>query len=210
METAKAWWACSVLLRRRRARCRRMLDVLNGVSPALILNDRRDVPAANHLASALIAGFDALPHRDRNLVRYILLDPGARELYTDWDEVGEVVAADLRLAAGRRPDDSRLSELIGELCVKVPESTAGGPAIGWISALTAFSVFHPPLVGELTLYRETLTFPADPDQIMCLYTAEPGTASAQALGLLASWTAPDSTVRGASPESGITRGRILS
>ncbi|MFE2834209.1 MmyB family transcriptional regulator [Streptomyces mirabilis] len=47
-----------------------------------------------------------------------------------------------------------------------------------------------PVVGELTLSYETLALPADPDQTICLYTAERGSASAETLRLLASWSTP--------------------
>jgi transcriptional regulator with XRE-family HTH domain len=53
--------------------------------------------------------------------------------------------------------------------------------------------FHHPLVGEFALHHETLAFPSDPGRTVCGYTAEPGTASAQALALLAGWSAPDAT-----------------
>ena len=53
---------------------------------------------------------------------------------------------------------------------------------------------HHPIVGELQLSYETLTLDADDGLRMALYTAEPGSASQQALDLLASWTAtPDLT-----------------
>ena len=48
--------------------------------------------------------------------------------------------------------------------------------------------FRHPVVGDLTLRYESLTMPGDPDQVLFLYTAEPGTAHRQALELLASWT----------------------
>ncbi|MEW2397953.1 helix-turn-helix transcriptional regulator [Streptomyces sp. NPDC046862] len=178
-------------VQRTRPEVHRMLDVLNGVTPAFVANHRQDVLAANQLARALITDWDAIPYRERNFARYVLLDPAARELYTNWDEVAERVVADLRLVTGRHPDDARLNELIGEAIVKVPEV-----ATWWHShrvALCAHGTqrFHHPVVGELTLHHETLALPSDPHQTVCVYTAEPG--SAQALALLASWSAPDAT-----------------
>ncbi|MFI7229610.1 helix-turn-helix transcriptional regulator [Nonomuraea angiospora] len=178
-----------------RPEAHRMLEVLNDVSPALILNHRRDVLAANQLARALIRDFDALPVRERNLARHVLLDPAARDLYIDWDVVAQTFVANLRLAAGRRPDDPLLNELIGELFVKLPEFN------GWWASHRVGQCAHGvqrlrhPVVGELALSHETLAFPADPDQLLCLYTAEPGSPSAEALRLLASWSAPDRPAR---------------
>jgi hypothetical protein len=48
------------------------------------------------------------------------------------------------------------------------------------------------LAARLSLQVETLTFLADTDQALCLYTAEAGSPSAEALALLASCSAPSS------------------
>ena len=47
---------------------------------------------------------------------------------------------------------------------------------------------HHPVIGEVELSYETLTIDADDGLRLALYTAEPGSASQQALDLLASWT----------------------
>ena len=49
--------------------------------------------------------------------------------------------------------------------------------------------FHHPVVGDLALTFEELPLPADPGLTMTAYTAEPGSASHDALALLASWAA---------------------
>ncbi|MFJ2399036.1 helix-turn-helix transcriptional regulator [Streptomyces sp. NPDC087843] len=172
---------------------RQMLDVLNDVSPAVVLNHRSDVLAVNHLARQLITDFDALPHRDRNLARFVLLHPAARDLYQDWDRVAETFAASLRLNSGRHPDDRLLNELVGELSIKVPEFSTwwAGHRVDQCAHGTQ-RLLHP-VVGELTLSYETLTLPADPDQSVVLYTTEPGSASTETLRLLASWTTPTDT-----------------
>ncbi|MFJ9587828.1 helix-turn-helix transcriptional regulator [Streptomyces acidicola] len=187
-------------VRRRPARAPRvrqpihhMLDVLNDVSPALVLNHRSDVLGANHLAKQLITDFDALPHRDRNLARFVLLNPAARDLYEDWGQVAETFAASLRLAAGHHRDDRLLNELVGELSIKVPEFSTWWAGHRVDQCAHGTQRLDHPVVGELTLSYETLALPADPDQSIVLYTTEPGSASAETLRLLASWTAPTHT-----------------
>lgn len=63
--------------------------------------------------------------------------------------------------------------------------------------------YHHPLVGDLTLDYECVALPGDPDQILCVYTSEPGSASETALRLLANWTgtspAPDRVTPSTSP-----------
>lgn len=199
--TARSRSARPERVQRVRPDARQMLDILGGVSPAFIANHRQDVLAANQLARALITDWDTLPHRERNFARYVLLDPAARTLYRNWDEVAQTVVANLRLAAGRHPDDALLNELIGEAVVKVPEFSAWWDSHRVAQCVPGTQHFHHPVVGDLTLHHEPLSFPADPDQTMCLYTAEPGSPSAQALALLASWSAPDTTRGNNTPDA---------
>lgn len=49
--------------------------------------------------------------------------------------------------------------------------------------------FRHPLAGDLDLGYDALEIPADPGQIIIAYSAEPGSAAHQALGVLASWDA---------------------
>lgn len=63
-----------------------MLETHNHV-PAFILGRRTDVLASNRLAREVLTDFDALPANQRNLARYYLLDPQARERVGDWELV---------------------------------------------------------------------------------------------------------------------------
>ena len=76
-----------------------MLDAWTD-QPAFVLGRRGDVLATNVLARALLADFDAMPYRDRNLTRWMLLDPAARGLYVDWAQIASEMVAILRLDAG--------------------------------------------------------------------------------------------------------------
>lgn len=49
--------------------------------------------------------------------------------------------------------------------------------------------FDHPVVGELTLDWDTLTYDAEPDQQLIVYTPEPGSRSEESLRILASWAA---------------------
>ncbi|MFJ5265056.1 helix-turn-helix transcriptional regulator [Streptomyces sp. NPDC088387] len=173
-----------------RPKVHQMLEVVGSVAPAFVVNHRLDVLASNHLARALITDFNALPTRERSFARFVLFNPSARELYDDWQAIAQVIVANLRLSSGRHPDDARLNELIGEACVKVPEFNVWWASHRLDDCSDGTQDLHHPVVGELTVHHEALTFSSDPDQTMCLYTAEPGSSSAEALALLASWSAP--------------------
>lgn len=144
------------------------------------------------IARALITDFDQLPYRERNIARYVLLDPAARDRYENWQEVAEIIVASLRLAAGRNPHDVQFNELVGEFLVKVPEFRRWWETHRVTRCAHGVQHFRHPLVGSLSLQYKTLTLLADTDQVLCLYTAEAGSPSAEALALLASWSAPSS------------------
>ncbi|MER5934664.1 helix-turn-helix transcriptional regulator [Streptomyces sp. NPDC002054] len=175
----------------------RLLDSLTG-TPAMIMGHRLDVLAANPLAKALYTDFDALPHRDRNLARFIFLDPTARDLLTDWETAACGTVAALRLYAGRHPHDPRLAELVGELSVHDEDFSQWWADHDVLEYTHGTKQYRHPLVGELTLDYESLTLPDDPDQALYLYTAEPDSPSAHALHLLDSWLATGATGRATS------------
>jgi hypothetical protein len=173
-----------------RPEVRTVLDVLDaGGSPAFVLNGHGDLLASNRMTRALITDFDALPYRDRNMVRFMFLDGAARELYGEWEKYAAEMVAGLRLAAGRDPDDRRLSELVGELTIKSPEFRAWWADHDVREKTSGVKLYHHPVVGDMTLHYENVTFLGDPGQAMCIYTAEPGSPSEAALRLLAAWAA---------------------
>ncbi|GLW11387.1 hypothetical protein Misp01_65150 [Microtetraspora sp. NBRC 13810] len=52
------------------------------------------------------------------------------------------------------------------------------------------------MAGDLHFAYESFQPPGDPDQTLCVYNVEPGSATAQALRLLSSWTAADTSAAG--------------
>ncbi|HWC82620.1 MAG TPA: helix-turn-helix transcriptional regulator [Pseudonocardiaceae bacterium] len=166
-----------------------MLDSLDEHSPAFVLGRGMDVLATNRLARALITDFGALPARERNMARFILLDESARELFPDWTAIAIESVGILRLAAGRYPDDPRLTGLVGELAMKSPEFRRWWSDHHVREKTHGTKRYHHPVVGDLTVSYESITFPDDPDQTMCVYTVPPGSADEAALRLLANWTA---------------------
>jgi transcriptional regulator with XRE-family HTH domain len=167
---------------------RRLLETLDDVTPAFVFGRRMDVLAANRLARALITDFEALPPRDRNMLRFTFLTEESRELFADWSDVARDNVAVLRLDAGRHPDDPLLTELVGELAVKSEEFRHWWADHNVRERSHGTKRYHHPLVGDLTVDYECVTLQGDPDQVLCVYTAEAGSTSETALRLLASWT----------------------
>jgi transcriptional regulator with XRE-family HTH domain len=167
----------------------RLLRTLDHV-PAFVIGRRTDVLAANRLARAVLTDFDALPATRRNLARYYLLDPAARERVGDWQRLAAETVAMLRLEAGRHPHDRRLADLVGELTLALPEFTAWWNDHRVLRRTHGAKHYHHPLVGELHFSYESFQVPGDTDQTLCVYNVEPGSETAEALRLLASWTTP--------------------
>jgi transcriptional regulator with XRE-family HTH domain len=166
----------------------RVLDSMTG-TPALVLNARLDILAANQLGFALFSPVYADPVRPANNARFVFLDPHATEFFRDWDKVANDTVALLRAEAGRHPYDRRLSDLIGELSTRSDEFRARWAAHDVQIHTTGVKIIHHPVVGDLDLSFESFPLAADPSQSLLAYTAEPGSPSQDALRLLASWAA---------------------
>ncbi|GAA3091458.1 MULTISPECIES: helix-turn-helix transcriptional regulator [Nonomuraea] len=163
--------------------------------PAFVIGRRTDVLAANFLARQVLTDFEALPAPQRNLARYYLLDPAARERVGDWERIASETVAMLRLEAGRYPNDRRLADLVGELTLRSPEFTTWWNDHRVLRRTHGGKVYHHPEVGELHFSYESFMPPGDADQMLCVYNVEPGSPTADALRLLSSWAAPGRTAR---------------
>lgn len=180
---------------RRRSRSTRPQKVPTGTlrlieslpMPAFVQSRYLDVLAANALARALSPNL----RLGVNRLRAALLDPAEAELHGDWENATAAAVGQLRATSGAETEDPRMVELVGELSLKseffrrvwarqdVVRPT-GGPA-----------QLHHPQVGDLTLHREKLTVAGTDGQVLVIYHAEAGTASADALALLGSIAADD-------------------
>ncbi|MFI6250694.1 helix-turn-helix transcriptional regulator [Streptomyces sp. NPDC051016] len=152
--------------------------------PAFVLGRRADVLASNRLAREILTDFDALPAPRRNLARYYLLDPEARERVVDWEQVAAETVATLRLEAGRHPHDRRLADLVGELILTSPEFSTWWNDHRVLGRTHGTKSYRHPLVGELQFSYESFRPLGDPDQTLCVYNAEPDSPTAHALRLL--------------------------
>ncbi|HLL35765.1 MAG TPA: helix-turn-helix transcriptional regulator [Streptomyces sp.] len=165
-----------------------LLDSMDGV-PAYVVGRRSDVLAWNRMAAALFGDWGELPERERNWARMVFLKPEYRDLFVDWEQKASDVVGYLRLDAGCHPDDPRLSALVGELSVKSEDFRRLWARHDVKEKTYGVKLLRHPLVGELTLSFETFRLGDDPEQSLVTYHAEPGSPSADALRLLASWGA---------------------
>ncbi|MBO1334732.1 helix-turn-helix domain-containing protein [Streptomyces sp. VRA16 Mangrove soil] len=165
---------------------RHLLDSMEGV-PAYIGGARSDILAWNRMAAALFGDWGKMPPAERNWARLTFLNPDYRELFRNWESKASDMVSYLRLYAGRNPEDPELSALVGELSVKSEQFRKLWATHDVKEKGHGVKRMRHPLVGELTLSYETLHLPDDDGQFLSVYHAEPGSDSAQALRLLASW-----------------------
>ncbi|HCX84323.1 MAG TPA: transcriptional regulator [Micrococcales bacterium] len=182
----------------------RVVDAID--APAFVRNGRLDVVHTNALGRALYAPlYDSpvhVPGKPVNSARFHFLDPvGARQF---WGPKSERVAHDavaiLRAEAGHNPYDKRLTELVGELSTRSEDFRRLWASHDVRYHRTGTKVFHHPGVGVLELDYEALVLPADPGLQLNVYTAPPGSPSADGLALLASWAATMAAAEAAAQE----------
>ncbi|WP_242862998.1 helix-turn-helix domain-containing protein [Curtobacterium luteum] len=176
--------------RRRTARTERvptgtlqLLDVIG--LPAFVEGRSFDVLAANALATELAPGLRA----GENRLRTMFLDDAETARYPDWqDQMAGMVAA-FRASIGTDVRDPGVTALVGELSLGSEDfrrlwarhdvRPLGGAAV---------RMWHPE-VGALELRREKLGIGGTDGQLLVVHHAEPGSASAQGLAVLASLAA---------------------
>jgi transcriptional regulator with XRE-family HTH domain len=150
-------------------------------TPAYVQGRYMDVLAVNPLATALAPYYI----KGKNLVRAAFLDPRVRDMYRDWEHVTETTVAGLRALIGPDLDDPRLNELVGELSVRSERFRQLWARHDARPKRRGTTRIDHPLVGPLELSYEKLPIPDTDRQTLGVYHAAPGSASAQALALLA-------------------------
>ena len=178
---------------------RTMLEAMDGV-PAYIRNGRLDLLAGNALARALFAQIFDSPARPANAARFTFLDPAAAGFYPDWDAVADQNVASLRAEVGRNPYDKALSDLIGELSTRGDTFRQRWAKHEVHRHSTGAKRINHPVVGPLTFNYEAMELAADEGLVLIVCSVAPGSRDADALSLLASWSAADQTPQAATPE----------
>lgn len=179
-----------------RASVQRVVDGLVE-APAFVRNQRRDLLAANPLGRALYSEIyrDSNGLEPVNTARFLFLSPRSRAFFLDWTKAASDMVGSLRTEVGRSPHNRELQDLIGELSTQSSEFSSFWASHDVRYHDTGFKAIHHPVVGDIHLTFEALELPADPGQALIVYGTEPGSASADALRLLASWSATQEDVR---------------
>lgn len=175
-----------------RAGLQRTLDAITG-GPAFVRDRHQNLIATNALGAAFYSPVIGTSGRVPNLARFQFLDPASRDFYPDWDLFAQMCVGIMRVEAGRDPHDRTLQDLVGELTTRSETFARLWSAHDVRTHGTGTKRFHHPVVGELTLLYEELAVTAEDGLSLLIYTAEPGSPSAERLQLLANWTSDTAT-----------------
>ena len=80
--------------------------------------------AWNRAATVMLTDYAALPPQQRNILRFIFLDPRVRAAQYDWQSVARFVVAAFRVDAARAGAAAQVQPLVDELCRLSPEFAA--------------------------------------------------------------------------------------
>ena len=165
-----------------------MINALDPV-PAVICGPYLEVLGINHAGKALFDDFDAMPIRERNMARWMFLNPRAKQVYPDWASIAAQTVAVLRAAAVAGICNDRFTHLVGELSLASPEFARFWADDRLSEHTHGTKRFYHEAVGEMQLNYEALPLPGDQGQTVMVYTADKGSPSEEKLALLSSWSA---------------------
>ncbi len=169
-----------------------ILDSIHDM-PVFVTSSRLELLGANKLGRALYSPIFESHIAQMNLARWIFLDPASRDFYPEHQKLSEGAVGTLRLEALRAADDPKFQALIGELSSKSEEFRVLWAKHRVFKHPGGVKSFNNPIVGLVTLTYEPFQVVAEGSPVsMNIYTAEPGSESAQKLQILGAWVAENS------------------
>lgn len=150
-------------------RLQRVLDALEP-SPALIRTAIWDVVAWNRAATVMLTDYGKLPPEQRNILRFIFLDPRARAAQYDWESVARFVVGAFRIDASRAGAMVEVEPLVEDLCRRSPEFAALWRAND-VQAPHGDGVkrIHHPVLGQVMFECSAFVVDGRPDLTMVVY-----------------------------------------
>ncbi|WP_431977688.1 helix-turn-helix transcriptional regulator [Micromonospora haikouensis] len=164
---------------------RRLLRVLD--TPAVVLGRHLDLLAWNPLAQALLGDPDGHPPERLNMLLLMFDDAltGQRSC-PDWERQALDYIGMMRVAVAADPTHPRATAVVGELSIRSAEFRRLWARHDVRESVSGTKTFRVPEVGEIVLAWDTYPLPGNPGPVLLVFTAEPGSADADRLRLLAS------------------------
>ena len=149
-------------------RLQRVLDALEP-SPALIRTATWDVIAWNRAATVMLTDYGSLPPNQRNVLRFIFLDPAVRAAQYDWESVARQVVSAFRVDAARAGAAAEVEPLVDELCRLSPEFKALWRDNDLRSHGEAVKHIRHPVLGPIAFEYSAFAVDGRPDLNMVVY-----------------------------------------
>ncbi len=165
-------------------RLQRVLDALDPC-PALIRTATWDVVAWNRAATVMLMDYGALPPEQRNMLRFLFLDPRARAAHNDWESMARLVLGAFRLDAARAGAAAEVEPLVDELRALSPEFKAMW-ADNEIPGAHAEPIKHlrHPVLGPLAIEYSAFAVDGRPDLSLLIYNPVSADDAERIAGLL--------------------------
>lgn len=157
--------------------------------PALVMTRTMQVIGWNPLACAVFADYGTLPEAERNSAWLLFLSEEIAARHRDWEASARGTVGILRKTAGEDPGNPQLAALVGELAIRSETFRRLWAEHYVFEKTTGVNLMRHPDVGDIDLSYIAWTTPGAPDQMLVTYMAEPGSKSADALGILGSMAA---------------------
>jgi len=141
-------------------------------APAYLLDRSWSARAWNEAAARLFVGWLDRPG-ERNLLRYIFLEPAARSLICGWKGRARRVLAEFRADCSRHLDDPRLRALVDELSHKSVHFARAWQEHAVVGREGGERTFNHPEDGFLRFIQTTL-IPADRPDLKLVLLTPPG------------------------------------
>jgi transcriptional regulator with XRE-family HTH domain len=149
-------------------RLQHVLDALDP-SPALIRTAIWDVVAWNRGATVLLTDYGSLPPEQRNVLRFIFLDPRVRAAQHDWGSVARFVVGAFRADAARGGAAAQVKPLVDELSRLSPEFKAMWRDNDVRNHGEGVKHIRHPVLGPLCFEYSAFAVDGRPDLIMVVY-----------------------------------------
>ena len=146
-----------------------VLDALDAC-PAMIRTATWDVVAWNRSAAAVFTDYAILPSTERNVLRQIFLDPRARSVNCNWENVARFIVGVFRGDAARAGVAAIVQPLVDELCSKSKDFAAMWRESKVNGACEAVRRLRHPEAGEIALEFSAFSVDGRPDLAMLVYT----------------------------------------
>ncbi|WP_037857570.1 helix-turn-helix domain-containing protein [Streptomyces sp. NRRL S-340] len=147
--------------------------------PAFVVGPRRDVLAATALAGRVNPAWSP----GHNLIEFTFLDPRARQVYPDWEEIGLQAVAGLRITAAARP--AQLDAFVAGLRERSGTFRALWDSHDVYDRVTGEKRLAVDGAGVLSLSFETFALAGPEGHVLYVYFPRPGSRDDAVLRALA-------------------------